>query len=459
MNIEPHLTPLPYARDPSGYFAPWAQTPWAMLLDSGHPYCDYGRFDIAVAEPRATILSWGEISAIDTGGQRQWRQGDPLALVREWLGPPRASHGELPFCGGALGYWGYELGHPLTKHRAREQDQGCLPDMAIGLYDWAIVTDHLQRACYLVDQGLSQAERSRLLERLAHSEPSARTGRDPLRPRGEFQQSLNREQYHHAFKRIRHYLREGDCYQVNLAIEFAAAAQGDGWQAYQALRQRNAAPFGAYLRLPQGEILSCSPERFLRLQSDGSVETRPIKGTRPRVPAHPERDAAQARELGHSAKDRAENLMIVDLLRNDLGKCCQPGSIEVPELFAIESFATVHHLVSTVRGSLRPRQDAIDLLRAAFPGGSITGAPKRRAMEIIHELEPVPRSVYCGSIGYIGYDGAMDSNIAIRTATYRDQTLRLWAGGGVVIDSQAEAEYAEAFAKAQAFIDYWRDPS
>jgi para-aminobenzoate synthetase component 1 len=262
--------------------------------------------------------------------------------------------------------------------------------------------------------------------------------------------NLDRAAYAAAFERIQHYIREGDCYQVNLAQRFAAHAEGDAWQAYRRLRAINPAPFSAYLSFPFGQILSASPERFLRLRN-GQVETRPIKGTRPRN-ASPASDRALAEELRQSTKDRAENLMIVDLLRNDLGKSCEPGSIRVPALFAVESFATVHHLVSTIEGRLAPGMDALDLLRGCFPGGSITGAPKLRAMQIIEELEPNRRGVYCGSIGYIGYDGAMDTNIAIRTLVYSEGCLRFWAGGGIVSDSDLDAEYQETFDKAAAML-------
>lgn len=217
------------------------------------------------------------------------------------------------------------------------------------------------------------------------------------------------------------------------------------------LRQQNPAPFAAFLHTPEAQILSTSPERFLALH-DGQVETKPIKGTRPRCLQDAAQDAAIAQELLNSNKDRAENVMIVDLLRNDLSKVCELGSVRVPHLFALESFARVHHLVSTVTGRLAANKTALDLLRACFPGGSITGAPKLRAMQIIEELEPQRRGVYCGSIGYVGFDGQMDSNIAIRTLIYAQAQLRFWVGGGIVADSHMDAEYAETFAKAEAIF-------
>jgi para-aminobenzoate synthetase component 1 len=263
--------------------------------------------------------------------------------------------------------------------------------------------------------------------------------------------NFSQEAYRQAFERIQHYIQEGDCYQVNLAQRFATEASGDAWLAYRRLRQINPAPFSAYLNLPYAQILSSSPERFLEVRG-GRVETRPIKGTRPRL-RDPQADIAQAAELGASAKDRAENLMIVDLLRNDLGKVCIPGSVETTRLFQVESFVNVHHLVSTVTGELAPGLDALDLLRAAFPGGSISGAPKLRAMEIIEELEPNRRGVYCGSVGYIGYNGDMDTNIAIRTVVVANNQARFWAGGGIVADSEWRSEYQECLDKAAPMLE------
>ncbi|MCL4137823.1 UNVERIFIED_CONTAM: hypothetical protein GTU68_031100 [Idotea baltica] len=234
---------------------------------------------------------------------------------------------------------------------------------------------------------------------------------------GPLKSALESEQYHAAFNKIKQYIHEGDCYQVNLAKRFEIAANGDPWHAYKLLRQHNAAPFSTFFSTPELSIMSSSPERLLKLDQ-GQVETKPIKGTRPRDSSNLKRDTALANELQSSLKDRAENLMIVDLLRNDLGKVCQPGSIAVPKPFALESFATVHHLVSTITGKLADTQSAISLLRACFPGGSITGAPKLRAMEIIEELEPDRRGAYCGSMAYIGFDGNMDSNILIRQPSF-----------------------------------------
>jgi para-aminobenzoate synthetase component 1 len=262
--------------------------------------------------------------------------------------------------------------------------------------------------------------------------------------------NFTRAAYAEAFGRVQEHIRRGDCYQVNLTQRFAARAQGDAWHAYLKLREINPAPFAAYLDLPDGKVVCSSPERFLKV-TGGHVETKPIKGTRPRS-TDPARDRALAEELRTSAKDRAENVMIVDLLRNDLGKVCAAGTVRASKLFDVESFASVHQLVSTVEGRLAPGKHALDLLGACFPGGSITGAPKVAAMKIIEELEPHRRSIYCGAIGYVGYDGNMDLNIAIRTLVQKGDHVYTWAGGGVVADSNVDAEYQESLDKAAAML-------
>jgi para-aminobenzoate synthetase component 1 len=323
--------------------------------------------------------------------------------------------------------------------------------MAVGIYDWAVIVDHAEQRTWLAAHGrdpdtdLKWAHLVRLF-----GDPPVERKRASFRVTSRVTSNLSRDAYARCFDRIKRYIADGDCYQVNLAQRFAAQASGDAWLAYQALRIINPAPFAAYLSTPYAQVLSASPERFLKVE-DGRVETKPIKGTRPRA-GHPRLDAELSRALRESVKDRAENVMIVDLLRNDLSKSCKLGSVRVPRLFDVESYATVHHLVSTVTGDLDHGHDALDLLRGAFPGGSITGAPKHRAMQIIEELEPHRRGIYCGSIGYVGYDGNMDVNIAIRTLIYSRGEIRFWAGGGIVADSTVDEEYQETFDKAAAML-------
>jgi len=459
MNPHPLITELPYHADSTALFEHVVDEPWSMLLDSGHGGAVSGRHDIIVADPSATLETWGDTTVLDRRGAIEHSSEDPFALLRAELGGHHPAPAGVPFAGGAVGYFAYDLARRLESLPDLARDTEGMPEMAVGIYDWALVVDHEARRSVLVGAGRDPRTRDRwteLGERFAG--PATPADRPAFRVAGAARANLEAEGYRRAFERVHDYLRAGDCYQVNLAQRFEVVVEGDLWSAYRRLRTINPAPFAAYLHVPDARVLSVSPERFLQVDPDGRVETRPIKGTRPRAAGAAE-DAALAEALASSAKDRAENVMIVDLLRNDLGHVCRPGSVRVPRLFEVESFPTVHHLVSTVTGRLADDRHAVDLLRAAFPGGSITGAPKIRAMEIIEELEPNRRGVYCGAIGYVGFDGAMDSNIAIRTLVHSDGTARFWAGGGIVIDSRADAEYQETFDKAAALLSLLRETS
>jgi para-aminobenzoate synthetase component 1 len=409
------------------------------------------RFDILVADPFVTLRTRGattEIAGRDGAATRSQRPA--LELLREELGEVSQGAAGLPFCGGAVGYFGYDLGRSFERIPSIAAADITMPDLAMGLYDWAVVVDHAARRTRLVGNGRDArtfASWDTLVARLSAEPPPEPP---PFRVLGTPRSNLGRDAYAAAFHAVQKHIRDGDCYQVNLTQRFEADAEGDAWHAHLRLRELNPAPFAAYLDLPDGKIVSSSPERFLRVR-DQAVETKPIKGTRPRS-KDPQRDAALAEELRTSAKDRAENVMIVDLLRNDLGKCCVPGSVRASKLFEVESFASVHQLVSTVEGRLSEGMHALDLVAACFPGGSITGAPKVAAMKIIEELEPQRRSVYCGSIGYIGFDGNMDTNIAIRTLVQQGDRVYTWAGGGVVADSNVDAEYQESLDKAAAIL-------
>ena len=421
-----------------------------MWLDSAAAD-DHERFDILVADPYVTLRTRGAVTEVATRGEpARESQRPPFELLREQLGDLGTASPGLPFSGGAVGYFGYDLGRRFERIPAIAAADIAMPDLAIGLYDWAVVVDHAARRTWLVGNGRDArtfAEWPRLVARLSAEPPPAPA---PFRVRTQPVSNLDRGAYAAAFRAVQEHIRRGDCYQVNLTQRFVAEAEGDAWHAYVRLREINPAPFAAYLDLPDGKVVCSSPERFLRLR-DGRVETKPIKGTRPRS-KDPARDRALAEELRTSAKDRAENVMIVDLLRNDLGKCCVPGSVRASKLFDVESFASVHQLVSTVEGRLARGVHALDLVAACFPGGSITGAPKVAAMKIIEELEPQRRSVYCGSIGYIGFDGNMDTNIAIRTLVQQGGRVYTWAGGGVVADSNVDAEYQESLDKAAAML-------
>lgn len=441
---------LDYRADTCAWFGHLADSPWSALLDSaGQPG---GRYDIVVAEPRVTLQTRGAVTEIRDRSGRSESIEDPFDLVRRLLRPSRVAspHAgpDLPFVGGALGWFGYDLGRRIERLPATAADPLGLPELALGIYDWALVVDHGLRQAHLVGQGDRQgAAPLRLGSAYRNRRGSQVRG---FRTWGTLESNLDAAAYQGCFERVQSYIHNGDCYQVNLARRYRVRAAGDPWTAYLRLRMLSPAPYSAYLNGPAGVVLSASPERFLRVRR-GEVETCPIKGTAPRG-RDPADDRALAEGLRRSPKDRAENLMIVDLLRNDLGRTCAAGSLRVRSLFELRTFPGVHHLVSTISGRLGPGQDALALLRGAFPGGSITGAPKIRAMEIIEALEGERRGVYCGAIGYLGFDGAMDTSIAIRTALYTQDHLWLWAGGGLVADSEVGREWEEIAVKARAML-------
>ncbi|ADU69541.1 aminodeoxychorismate synthase component 1 [Pantoea sp. At-9b] len=432
-------------------FSPLAHQPWAMLLTSGQADHADNRFDIMTADPRVTLITRGAMTEIGHQHHIQTSADDPLHLLQQQcdaLGVQPAFDPDLPFQGGALGLFGYDLGRRFENLPELAQHDLNTPDMAVGIYDWALIADHQLRRLTLVSLHDAAARWQWLqAQRAPVQQPFALTS--------DWQSNLSFDDYAQRFAVVQAYIQAGDCYQVNLAQRFQARYQGDEWQAFQHLNQTNRAPFSAFLRLPQSTILSLSPERFLSLQQQ-VIETRPIKGTRPRM-ADPVADRQQAAELAHAEKDRAENLMIVDLLRNDIGRVAEPGSVSVPELFVVEPFPAVHHLVSTVRARLPAQLAATDLLRACFPGGSITGAPKIRAMEIIEELEPHRRNAWCGSIGYISLCGRMDTSITIRTLIAENQQLYCAAGGGLVADSEVSAEYQETLHKVNRILPSLRE--
>jgi para-aminobenzoate synthetase component I len=445
-----YSTPLSYTADAAACYAAIADLPWAVWLDSA----GLGRYDILCAQPVTTLVTRGLETEITDASDVRYSGDDPFDLIREQLGELSAIIPGIPFAGGALGFWGYDLAPRLMALPARAQDMKSLPDMAVGIYDWAIVFDHQKKTAQLVSHLRHAETKNRLTEILGRLQRAGELPPDTFSVHGSISSNFTPDSYVAAFAQVQNYLRAGDCYQINLAQRFRAAASGDAFSAYLRLRSLSPAPYSAFLNLPQAKVLCASPERFLHVQS-GHVETRPIKGTRPRS-NNVQQDQRFADELRNHPKDRAENLMIVDLLRNDLGKSCVPGSVRVPKLFEVERYASVHHLVSTVEGRLAKGRDALHVLRDCFPGGSVTGAPKLRAMQIIEQLEPCHRGIYCGAIGYVGFDGNMDSNIVIRTLVYSGDEIMCWAGGGIVADSDAGAEYQETLDKAAGMLKLLR---
>ena len=451
--LPPFCEPLPYSSDSSDYFNRIRHLPWPVFFDSTTDTTHDNRYDIIAAAPFKTLTTHGQQTTIETHESTDIISGDPFQVLQQQLSEhPKQATTNLPFCGGAIGLFSYDLGRQIEDLPIIAANQENAADMLVGLYDWAVVTDHKLKQCYLASFKLDASTEQSWQQLISLLNADQMPPQQTMTVSGSLNSQLETTQYNTAFDKIKEYIREGDCYQVNLAKRFEIAAEGDPWHVYALLRKQNAAPFSCFFDTPNLSIISSSPERLLKLKQ-GQVETKPIKGTRPRDLTNPKRDIALANELQNSIKDRAENLMIVDLLRNDLGKACQPGSINVPKPFALETFATVHHLVSTITGMLTEHETAVSLLRACFPGGSITGAPKLRAMEIIEELEPDRRGAYCGSMAYIGFYGNMDSNILIRTLVYNNNRLRFWAGGGIVADSNAEQEYQEVHDKAAAILN------
>jgi para-aminobenzoate synthetase component 1 len=445
--LSPAVITLPWRADAAEhYFTPLSALPWAMLLHSGFADHAHNRFDIVVADPVITLETRGETTRISRADDDFDSPADPLSLLKQALDACELSattNPDLPFQGGALGLFGYDLGRRFESLPELAEADLDVPDMAVGIYRWALIVDHqLQRVSLLSHDDPQQ--------RLAWLEALHATPTKPFTLTSPWRSNMTREEYGEKFRQVQAYLQSGDCYQVNLAQRFQAHYSGDEWQAFCQLNQANRAPFSAFIRLEESAVLSLSPERFIQLEGQ-HIQTRPIKGTLPRL-ADTEQDAQQAEKLRTSPKDRAENLMIVDLMRNDIGRVAVPGSVRVPELFVVEPFPAVHHLVSTITAELPSSLLATDLLRAAFPGGSITGAPKVRAMEIIDELEPHRRNAWCGSIGYISLCGNMDTSITIRTLTATHGKIVCSAGGGVVADSDEQAEYQETFDKVNRIL-------
>ncbi|MGX1114249.1 para-aminobenzoate synthetase component 1 [Pseudoalteromonas sp. MBR-15] len=424
-------------------FTHFAHLPYAVLLDSANSNHVNSRFDIIAIEPLNTL----EVSNNQCFLNGEAQSRDCFTLMKSALDDfdNTANPNGLPFTGGWLGYFGYDFGRVIETMPSHADNDIAMPQMALGLYPDALIFDKQQQSWFYV----AQRHHNRLAQ-YQHFLSQTPTDSVPFTLNSDWQSNMTKASYTEKFEQIQAYLKSGDCYQINLAQRFSAEFSGSTWHAYRTLRDANKAPFSSYINHPDGAILSISPERFIAI-NQGKIETKPIKGTLPRLAKHAD-DEAQALRLQQSEKDRAENVMIVDLLRNDLGKVAKPGSVTVPALFAIESFPAVHHLVSTVRAELAHGKDAVDQIHAAFPGGSITGAPKIRAMEIIEELEPHRRSVYCGSIGYLSACGNMDTSITIRTLVCHKGTIYCWAGGGIVADSQVDLEYQETYDKVNKIL-------
>ncbi|KXZ39733.1 para-aminobenzoate synthetase component 1 [Alkalithermobacter thermoalcaliphilus JW-YL-7 = DSM 7308] len=416
----------------------------SFILDSAIDKEKLGRYSIISANPF-------DIIKIKNSNQ------DPLKELRKKLSKYKIDNKtHIPFIGGAVGYLSYDLCHYIENLPKTALDDVCIPDIYMGLYNWAIVVDHLKEEVYIATPDIDKDLEKKIIDEVTKRVLDAENNIDKicyeesLHDKIKLKSNFKKEDYIKAINKIKNYIETGDVYQVNLTQRFEGEINVSDYEIYRDLRRISPAPFGALLRFDDAKILSNSPERFIKCV-DKIIQTRPIKGTRPRGRTKKE-DQMYKNELINSEKDKAELLMIVDLERNDLGKVCQIGSVKVPELFKLEEYSNVHHLVSTVIGKLKDECDAVDIIKATFPGGSITGAPKIRAMEIIDELEPNKRNVYTGSIGYIGFDGNLDFNIAIRTIVKKGEKIYFQVGGGITWDSNPNEEYEETLHKAKSII-------
>jgi len=453
-----YIAKLPFVENACHYFETIRHLSMPLLLDSSRPASHFGRYDIAMAEPLAVISHKDGVTKVEQNNTTKTTDVDPFSLIGQLQSQLLVDTSKLPqaqgipFTGGAAGLFGFDLGRSIEVIPSTAAADIAMEDLCIGIYPWAIITDHELQSTYLVsqlDELSTQALKADILLATPTQDKEFVLERD-------FVSNMTREQYAEKFHRVIDYIHAGDCYQVCLAQRFDAPYKGNPWAAYKQLRLVSPTPFSAYMETPEGALLSLSPERFLKVDNC-KVETKPIKGTRPRGKTDAE-DQQLIEELAASPKDRSENVMIVDLLRNDISKHCLPFSVKVPSLFAIETYSNVHHLVTTVTGELESSEQILPLLKGAFPGGSITGAPKLRAMEIIEELEPHRRNGFTGSIGYISSNGRMDTNICIRTLVTNAKGdggghIYCWAGGGLIADSECDSEYQETFVKVDNLLN------
>lgn len=419
---------------------------WAIFLDSCYPTYKENFIDIIAARPNKTIKNFGQKTYIQSNNNTiEDNENSSLNLLKNLL--KKNSQLSDEFCGGALGFIGYEYNqHKINIYK--KNDNIIFPDLAFGIYDWAIITNHQEKTTHIIKK--KNINIDQIIKIIAHNKTQ---NTDSFLINKPPKSNLNFDIYSKNFYIIKDLINSGDCYQINLSQQFTTNLSGSSWELYKTIRNYNPAPFSAYFKIPEGEILSFSPEKFIETK-DNLVITEPMKGTRKRT-NNPFNNKNAYKNLKNSPKDRAENLMIVDLMRNDLGQSCVPGSINVPKLFEIKAFKSVYQLISCVTGKLPKKDSIFELIDKIFPGGSITGAPKRRSREIINQLEPHNRHIYCGSIGYIDYAGNCSFNIAIRTLLKTNQNqednLYFWGGGGIVADSNCKDEYNESLTKIRIF--------
>jgi len=429
------------------YFELIKNNDWAVYLNSNVNKYNDQRYDILSSNPVNKIVLNSENQNSDI------TKDNIFTLLEKSISVNKCeTNDDVPFCGGAIGFISYDFGNAIHNIKIKKNKEFDYPLVAFGIYDWCITYDYLKEKSFIL-----YYEKNNIIDKIINY----KNVRDKIKKSKTYksttscESNMNYDLYKSKISKISNYIKSGDCYQVNFAQRFSLGYEGDEYSMYKTLNNSFGSPYSAFINYPFGNILSFSPERFLSIKNN-IVETKPIKGTRPRSDDEIT-DKKNIDELKLSEKDRAENLMIVDLLRNDLGMNCKSGSINVDKLFEIETFANVHHLVSTISGEIHNESSIYKLIRDAFPGGSITGAPKLRSMEIIEELEPDNRSIYCGSIGYIGFDQKTDLNISIRSMLAVNNKLYFWGGGGIVNDSDVRSEYNESIAKVKPLLDTFSD--
>ncbi len=442
------------------YFSRVVDSPFSLLFDSSQNSIDNNRFDIILTQPKIVcefkkqqlVISKNDnITCINkTEALKEFLElySNLYQLSDQQSRVNKSSPNlEIPFTSGLAGVFGYDFGQWLETLTTNHKDDCDLPDALVGFYELPLIIDHVNQSVTLYNYAYNETQATKLVKIF-----STATNRNSpsFKVKTNWSSNLTEAEYQNAFNRVKDYLNAGDCYQINLTQQFSANYEGDLWQAYQHLSTLNSAPFSGYFNGNNFTLLSVSPERFIAVNSHHAI-TQPIKGTRPRS-SDPLEDEKLKQELFLSEKDNAENLMIVDLLRNDLSKTAAKNSVKVTELFGLYSFPSVHHLISTIESQLKPSVSALDVFLKSFPGGSITGAPKIRAMEIIDELEPTRRHFYCGSLAYFSFNNRSDSNILIRTVIATKDRMICSAGGGLVLDSNYQDEYLESFSKVSKIL-------
>ena len=445
-----NILKLDYLEDTSIVYDLIHDHDWPIYLCSNNKIFPDHKYDIITAQPKEKIFFYNDKTIIEKNGKKITSTEEPIYVLKDLMKKYKNDNSDLPFTGGAIGYISYDHGARYENISQKYNDFN-IPSFAFGLYDWAYIADHDAKQSCLIYHEKNSFIKS--IIDLLNSYPKNQN-KYFFKIMSKCESNTTYNEYKKKFDKIKRYIEEGDCYQINFSQRFSAKYEGDCYSIFKKLNKVYASPYTGFINFPFIKIMTFSPECFIS-QNKEHVSTKPIKGTRP-ISKDSIENKKIIDELLNSDKDKAENLMIVDLLRNDFGRNCKYGSVSVENLFDVETFSNVHHLVSTVNGTISNNSDIYSLLKGCFPGGSITGAPKIRAMQIIDEIESSNRGIYCGSIGYISGNDKSNLNIAIRTIFADDNTLYFWGGGGIVYDSEVELEYKETLDKVRPLLDLFK---